>query len=78
VPSPQHGDEPSHRGGTDGRSYDFVAVVGGGIRKPEPLLEFFEAVINLIRVHAPSAAIAFNTDGGTSLEAAQRVLTRSR
>jgi hypothetical protein len=39
-------------------------------------LEFFEAVINLIRVHAPNAAIAFNTDGGTSLEAAQRVLAR--
>ncbi len=54
-------------------SYDRV-VVGGGIRKPELLLEFFETVINLIRVHAPDAAIAFNTDGGTSLEAAQRVL----
>ena len=49
-------------------------VVGGGIRKPEPLLEFFEAAINLIRLHAPRAAIAFNTNGGTSLEAARRVL----
>jgi hypothetical protein len=53
--------------------YDCV-VVGGGIRKPEPLLEFFEAVINLIRLHAPQAAIAFNADGGTSLDAARRVL----
>jgi hypothetical protein len=58
-----------------GENYECV-VVGGGIRKPEPLLELFEAVINLIRVHAPSAAIAFNTDGGTSLEAARRVLAR--
>ncbi len=56
-----------------GQQYDCV-VVGGGIRKPEPLLELFEAVINLIRLHAPRAAIAFNADGGTSVEAARRVL----
>lgn len=56
-----------------GDQYDCV-VAGGGIRKPEPLLEFFETVINLIRLHAPRAAIAFNTDGGSSLEAARRVL----
>lgn len=56
-----------------GQNYDCV-VVGGGIRKPEPLLEFFEIVINLIRVHAPGAAIAFNSDGSSSLEAAPRVL----
>jgi hypothetical protein len=31
------------------RSYDCV-VIGGGIRKPEPLLEFFEAVVNLVRL----------------------------
>lgn len=53
-------------------------VVGGGIRKPEPLLEFFEDVINMIRLHAPQAAIAFNRDGGTSLEAARRVLAARR
>jgi hypothetical protein len=55
------------------RLYDCV-VVGGGIRKPEPLLELFERVVNLIRVHAPDAAIAFNTDGASSYEAACRVL----
>jgi hypothetical protein len=60
-----------------GRAYDCV-VVGGGIRKPEPLLELFEAVVNLIRLHAPGAAIAFNSDGGTSLEAATRVLPPAR
>lgn len=53
---------------------DSCVVVGGGIRKPEPLLEFFESVINLIRLHAPQAAIAFNSDGGTSVEAARRTV----
>src|ERR1051325_10274190 len=49
-------------------------VVGGGIRKPEPMLELFEAVINLIRQHAPQAAIAFNTTPTTSLDAVLRCL----
>jgi hypothetical protein len=52
-----------------------VVVIGGGIRKPEPLLEFFEAVVNLVHAGAPAAKIAFNADGGTSLEAVQRVLS---
>ncbi|GGU96652.1 hypothetical protein GCM10010211_74950 [Streptomyces albospinus] len=51
-----------------------VVVVGGGIRKTEPLLPLFELVVNLIRRHAPQAAIAFNTSGGDSVEAAQRWL----
>ncbi|MCK9897218.1 hypothetical protein [Frankia sp. AgB32] len=51
-----------------------VVVIGGGIRKPEPLLEFFEAVVNLVRTGVPAAKIAFNADGGTSLEAVHRVL----
>ncbi|MEU6479836.1 hypothetical protein ABZ858_23705 [Streptomyces sp. NPDC047017] len=51
-----------------------VVVVGGGIRKTEPLLPLFEQVLNLIRRHAPQAAIAFNTTGGDSVEAAQRWL----
>lgn len=42
----------------------------GGIRKSEPLLGFFEQVVNLIRRHAPDAAIAFNSSGGDSIEAA--------
>jgi hypothetical protein len=34
---------------------DYVCVViGGGIRRPEPLLEFFEKVVNLVRLHAPT------------------------
>lgn len=50
-----------------------VVVIGGGIRKPEPLLPLFEQVVNLVHRHAPKAAIAFNTSGGDSVEAAKRV-----
>ncbi|MCX4550088.1 hypothetical protein OG204_16190 [Streptomyces sp. NBC_01387] len=53
------------------RAWD-VVVIGGGIRKPEPLLTFFEQVVNLVRRHAPGAALAFNTSGGDSVEAAKR------
>lgn len=55
------------------RDWD-VVVIGGGIRKPEPLLTFFEQVVNLVRQHAPGAAIAFNTGIGDSVEAAMRRL----
>ena len=55
------------------RDWD-VVVIGGGIRKPEPLLTFFEQVVNLVRQHAPGAAIAFNTSIGDSVEAAMRWL----
>ncbi|MFD7163756.1 hypothetical protein [Streptomyces violascens] len=51
-----------------------VVIIGGGIRKPETLLVFFELVVNLVRQHAPAAAIAFNTSGGDSVEAAKRWL----
>ncbi|WP_394816016.1 hypothetical protein [Streptomyces gibsoniae] len=47
-----------------------VVIIGGGIRRPEPLLPLFEQVVNLVRRHAPKAAIAFNTSGGDSVEAA--------
>ncbi|MER6416042.1 hypothetical protein [Streptomyces humidus] len=56
-----------------GQDWD-VVVIGGGIRKPEPLVTFFEQVVNLVRRHAPGAAIAFNTSGGDSVEAAKRWL----
>ena len=55
------------------KRYDCV-VVGGGIRKPEPFLELFERVVNLIRVHAPDAVIAFNTNGENSVDAVLRWL----
>jgi DNA-binding LacI/PurR family transcriptional regulator len=55
------------------RRYGCV-VVGGGIRKPPELLELFERVVNLVRVHAPDAAIAFNATGADSADAVRRVL----
>ena len=55
------------------KRYDCV-VVGGGIRKPEPFLELFERVVNLIRTHAPEAVIAFNTNGENSVDAVLRWL----
>lgn len=51
-----------------------VVVIGGGIRKPEPLLPLFELVVNLVRRHAPTAALAFNGALGESVEAAERWL----
>jgi hypothetical protein len=49
-------------------------VVGGGLRKPDDLVALFEVVIDLIRQHAPQAAIAFNTNPVTSADAALRWL----
>ena len=49
-------------------------VIGGGIRKHEPLLEFFEKVVNLVRQHAPGAAIAFNSTPEDTSDAALRWL----
>jgi hypothetical protein len=57
------------------KPYD-VVVVGGGLRKPEDMLELFETVINLIHRHAPQAAIAFNTNPVTSLDAVLRWLPK--
>lgn len=54
-------------------SYDCV-VIGGGIRKHDPLLEFFEKVVNLTRQHAPGAAIAFNNTPEDCADAALRWL----
>lgn len=50
-----------------------VVVVGAGIRKTEQLLPLFEQTVNLIHRHAPQAAIAFNSGGGDSVEAALRL-----
>jgi hypothetical protein len=55
--------------------HDYACVViGGGIRKHEPLLEFFEKVVNLVRQHAPGAAIAFNSTPDDCVDAALRWL----
>ncbi|MCA2225730.1 hypothetical protein [Nonomuraea aurantiaca] len=55
--------------------YDYACIViGGGIRKYEPLLEFFEKTVNLVRQHAPDAAIAFNSSPEDCADAALRWL----
>ncbi|RJL23977.1 hypothetical protein [Bailinhaonella thermotolerans] len=56
-------------------SADYACVViGGGIRTHEPLLELFEKVVNLVRRHAPGAAIAFNSSPEDCADAALRWL----
>ena len=45
-------------------------VIGGGLRKPDDMLELFERVINLIRRHAPGSAIAFSSNPTNSVDAA--------
>jgi hypothetical protein len=51
-----------------------VVVVGGGVRKAEEQLELFERIVNLVRRHAPAAAIAFNSTPGDTFDAAARWL----
>ncbi|RII08568.1 hypothetical protein DSC45_33165 [Streptomyces sp. YIM 130001] len=65
--------EPTLVAALDRRPWD-VVVIGGGIRKTEQLHPLFEQIVNLIRRHAPQAAIAFNTSIKDSVEAAQRWL----
>lgn len=49
-------------------------VIGAGIRTYEPLLELFERAVNLVRQHAPGAAIAFNSKPDDCADAALRWL----
>ncbi|MFD6938410.1 hypothetical protein ACFWAP_19965 [Streptomyces goshikiensis] len=51
-----------------------VVVVGGGLRKTPELLPLFETIVNLVRLHAPDAAIAFNVGLDDMVESAQRRL----
>ena len=51
-----------------------VVVVGGGVRTNEERLELFERIINLVRRHAPDAAIAFNSTPSDTYGAAARWL----
>jgi hypothetical protein len=44
-------------------------TIGGGVRNQ---LELFEQVINLVRRHAPGAAIAFNSTPSDTFDAAAR------
>lgn len=53
-------------------------VAGGGVRKPDDQVELFEQVINLVRRHAPDAAIAFNSTPTDTFDAAARWLETGR
>jgi hypothetical protein len=52
------------------RAWECV-VIGGGVRN-EDQLELFERVINLVRRHAPDAAIAFSRAPAGTFDAAAR------
>ena len=50
-------------------------LIGGGIRRDEERLEQFELVVNLVRRHAPDAAIAFNHTPEDVVDAVRRALS---
>ncbi|MGW7334925.1 hypothetical protein [Streptomyces sp. NPDC054808] len=47
-------------------------TVGGGLRDADDRAELLERVVNLVRRHAPGAAIAFNSTPADTYEAAAR------
>jgi len=47
-------------------------VIGGGVRNVEDQPQLLERVVNLVRVHAASAAIAFNSTPAETFDAATR------
>jgi hypothetical protein len=47
-------------------------TIGGGLRHSDDQVELLEQVINLVRRHAPDAAIAFNSTPASTYEAAAR------
>ncbi|WP_037603950.1 hypothetical protein [Streptacidiphilus rugosus] len=47
-------------------------TIGGGLRHSDDQVELLEQVVNLVRRHAPDAAIAFNSTPATTYEAAAR------
>ena len=51
-------------------------TIGGGLRHSDDELVILEQVVNLVRRHAPDAAIAFNSTPTTIYEAAARWLGR--
>jgi hypothetical protein len=53
------------------RSLDCV-VIGAGLREPPERLLLFEKILNLIHVHAPHAAVCFNTTPADTAEAVRR------
>ena len=52
-------------------------VVGGGFRHADEMVELLESILNLVRLHAPQAEIAFNRAPDELLEAVARRLRSS-
>ncbi len=52
-------------------------VIGGGMRKPDAVVELFEYVVNLVVRLAPSAMLAFNTSPADTVESALRAMKRA-
>lgn len=71
--SPDERPEQAVEEALTGHTYACV-VIGGGLRTHEPLLELFEQVVDLVRRHAPDAAIAFNSSPEDCADAALRRL----
>ena len=70
---PRRQRQPRGNGDGSSRSQPWECVViGGGVRRAEEQLGLFERVINLVRCHAPDAAIAFNATPSDTYEAAAR------
>ncbi len=52
-------------------------LVGGGLRHGDDTVELFEAVVDLVRRHAPQARIAFNSRPDDLAVAVTRALSRA-
>ncbi|MBO0843159.1 MAG: hypothetical protein J2O46_08235 [Nocardioides sp.] len=52
-----------------------VVTIGGGLRHSDDQVELLELVVNLVRRHAPDAAIAFNATADGTYAAAARWLS---
>ncbi|MEV7424052.1 MULTISPECIES: hypothetical protein [unclassified Streptomyces] len=70
--TPDESSEPPLVAQLTDRPWD-VVLVGGGVRRPENLVQF-ERVLNLTHRYAPQAAVAFNTGIDDCVEAARRWL----
>lgn len=56
-----------------GHAWECVTI-GGGMRHADNHVDLFEQVVNLVRMHAPQAAMAFNDAPDRTWEAASRWL----
>ncbi|KIN08710.1 hypothetical protein OIDMADRAFT_48556 [Oidiodendron maius Zn] len=55
-----------------------VVMVGMGLRKLDPLIPFFERIVNAVHTELPNAKFAFNTSIERTKEAVTRALDADR